>query len=109
MIVLFCGIIAFLFFTNNKSDEKQTEPVVGKYLYIDTNETLHVRRYCPAIGKQVGELGGVNRAVSRIPVNSITNSMLDYSCSRCVNDDIYEELRTKALANDETLIPPSRR
>lgn len=91
-IIFFIGFIVFLFYSNNKHDKEKTEPAIGKYVYIDTDETLHVRRRCYAIGKQKGELGGTNRSVTRIPVEDVTISMLDYSCSRCVSDELYEQL-----------------
>lgn len=92
MILLFIGFIIFLFFVNNHHDNKQPEPTLGKYIYLDINETLHVRRHCPAIGKQAGELGSADRTVTRISIDEVDVSMLDYTCSRCVNDEIYEQL-----------------
>ena len=91
-LVLFIGFIAFLFYFNGKGDSDKEKPAIGKYVYMDTNETIHIRRHCPAIGKQPGELGGAERAVTRIPVEEVSISMLDYSCSRCVSDELYEQL-----------------
>ena len=92
-LTLFIGFIAFLFYTNNKNTEKaEVKSKIGKYAYVDVNETIHLLRYCPAIGKQPGELGGAERTVTRIPIENVTLQMLDYSCSRCVSDDDYERL-----------------
>lgn len=91
-LVLFIGFIVFLFYFNGKGDSDKEKPVIGKYVYMDTNETIHIRRHCPAIGKQPSELGGAERAVTRIPVEAVSISMLDYSCSRCISDEAYEEL-----------------
>lgn len=109
MILLFIGFIIFLFFVNNHHDNKQPEPTLGKYIYLDINETLHARRHCPAIGKQAGELGSSDRTVTRIPVEKLTFSMLDYCCSRCVSDASYERFQEIIQANDTSLTPPSRR
>lgn len=75
----------------------QATASVKKYVYLDENNTLHVRRYCTAIGKETGELGSADRTVTRVLREKVTASMLDYTCSRCVDDSIYEEL--KKIAN----------
>ena len=98
MILLFIGFVFFLFISNNQ-EKKQENPALGKYVYLDTNETLHVRRHCTAIGKQAGELGSADRSVTRISIDEVDISMLDYTCSRCVNDEIYEQL-LKMVQND---------
>lgn len=92
MIVLFIGFIAFLFVFNNKENKQYNETIIGKYVYLDTNETLHAHRHCTAIGKQAGELGSADRSVTRISIDEVDISMLDYTCSRCVNDETYEQL-----------------
>jgi hypothetical protein len=103
-ILLFIGFIAYLYTganratKTNKNDQPKSQ--VGKYLYLDINNTLHVRIYCSAIGKQIGEIGAVDRAVTRIPAESVTHEMLDYSCSKCVSDESYEELKIIADANN---------
>lgn len=74
-----------------KQDNNQ-KVTVGEYVYLDIKETLHVKRHCSAIGKQTGELGGADRTVTRIPTEDVTTSMLEYTCSRCVSDSIYDYL-----------------
>lgn len=101
-IVLAIGLCLFLFLSNSgdkkngrdseaKQEQKQTHPIYD-YVYIDTNETLHINLNCRAIGKEPGDLGGAIRAVSRVPIENVTSDMLDYSCSKCVTDEIYEML-----------------
>ncbi|MBQ7462466.1 MAG: hypothetical protein IJS63_09490 [Bacteroidaceae bacterium] len=91
-LVLFICFIVFLFYSNNKNNKRQEDETIGRYVYIDVNGTLHVRRYCIAIGKDEGELNGADRTITRLPTNEITHSMLDYSCSRCISDETYEKL-----------------
>lgn len=108
VFLLFICFVIFLFVMNNRKKEHD-KPVLGKYLYIDINETLHALRHCPAIGKQPNGLGSVDRAVTRITPEMVDLHMLDFSCSRCISDRIYEELRNRAIDNDTSLTPPSRR
>lgn len=97
--ILFICFIAYLFYMNNDGD-KQQKPTVGKYLYVDVNETIHLRRNCRAIGSQTGENGEADRTVTRIPVSEVTTSMLDCSCSRCISDEAYDELMAIIYDNE---------
>ena len=81
--------------SNNQKTEKTAETAVSanKYVYMDESGTLHTRLHCVAIGKEPGEFGGADRSVTRYLKENITASMLDYTCSRCVNDSMYEKLK----------------
>lgn len=92
-LLLIIGLIVYLFYSNNQKNEDSQKSVVGKYVYLDTENTLHVRRNCHAIGKQPGELGSTDRTVSRVEIEDVTSDMIEYTCSRCVTDEIYEELK----------------
>lgn len=90
----------FLFYSNNKDkSETSKKTSLEKYVYIDTESTLHLSRYCSAIGKQPGELGNTERAVTRVLVNDVTKQMIKYTCSRCVSDEDYEQLKEIASQN----------
>lgn len=83
-----------LFLSCNNNQPKEQEPSSrGKYVYMDESGTLHTRLHCVAIGKEPGEFGGADRSVTRYLKEDITASMLDYTCSRCVNDSMYEKLK----------------
>lgn len=97
--IKFSTIAFLLLLSACSNNEQKTEEVqkaaapANKYVYIDENGTLHVRLRCVAIGKELGEIGGVDRSVTRCLKDSITAPMLDYTCSRCVDDSIYEQLK----------------
>ena len=71
----------------------QATASVKKYVYLDENNTLHTRLYCTAIGKETGELGSADRAVTSVLKEDVTADMIKYTCARCVSDSTYEELK----------------
>ena len=109
LLVIFVGFMVFLYYANSKNNKDNSDKTIGKYVYLDINETLHVHRHCAAIGNQPGNLGRAERTVTRIPVEHIDMSMLDLSCSRYVSDEVYEKLKEIIMQKDTSLTPPSRR
>jgi hypothetical protein len=100
-VLLLVGLVVYLFAVNGKEEEPTRAQAVGKYLYIDTEGTLHVHRSCVAVGRQVVEQGSADRAVMRVPAGEVTEEMLKYSCSRCINDELYEQLAKMATKKEK--------
>jgi len=96
-LLLFIGFIVYLFLKSNQNNDDSQQAdiqvsMIDKYVYLDVKNTLHINSKCWAIGGIHGELGSSNISVTRVPVDELTTSMLEYTCSRCVNDSIYDYL-----------------
>ena len=71
--------------------EKIEKGIVGDYVYIDKDGTLHADRECVEIGDLVLEIKK-SSALRRVPLNELTKSMLDKCCNRCINDVMFDNL-----------------
>lgn len=74
-------------------------PVIGKYLYKDANNVTHVKSSCFIISRMEWSEDNSprNTALRRLLVDTISVSDIEYSCSACITDSIYEELYQKTL------------
>lgn len=79
--------------TKEKSEEK---PVLGKYVYVDTQSVLHVKDRC-VMGLKVANENGEReyKGVYRIEVASLHEGSLYgiATCPWCVKDEHYELLK----------------
>ena len=75
----------------NSSEKKETreEGKIGKYLYIDTDSTLHIQNNCMGFMLDDKKDSGVKRVLC----NSVPSKYLNKTCKYCVTDKVYEELK----------------
>lgn len=98
-IVLLIAFIAFIFISKDKSKKPKTEETVGKYVYIDLNNTLHARNTCISIGNKDLENPLGNKGVTRLRSKEVDDDLLLNTCARCVTDEIYDKLERNAKRN----------
>ena len=89
MVLCLCACIE----TKEKGDKK---PMLGKYVYLDTQGVLHVKERC-VMGLRVANENdeGKYKGVHRIEVASLREGSLQGvpTCSWCLDDDRYELLK----------------
>lgn len=89
MVLCLCACVE----TKEKSEEK---PVLGKYVYVDTQSILHVKDRC-VMGLKVANENDEReyKGVYRIEVASLHEGSLYgiATCSWCVKDEHYELLK----------------
>ena len=99
IILVTIAIVGLCACCSKSKDSKPTKTVIGKYLYLDCNHTLHVNQHCIAFGGESYEVNEVNKRATRIETKRVTINLLELSCSRCISDETYEELKTIADLN----------
>ena len=90
---LFSVFLAVVIYFGNKKEEPEKKEAIGKYVYIDVNGTLQLRRTCFAIGNEPSDNGSSNWEVERVLVKDLTENDLSKSCARCVTDEEYENMK----------------
>ena len=78
--------------------EKIEKGIVGNYVYLDTDGTLHADRECFEIGDIASEIKK-SSALRRVPLNELTKAMLDNCCNRCINDVMFDNLKQLCINN----------
>ncbi len=76
------------------NNERVSVQPTNKYVYIDINGCMHYSLDC--IRLAVSSDSATNYIVKRIRIYDLTDSMFDRTCSNCINDSIYEQLRAKS-------------
>ena len=79
-----------------KKKENVDEVLIGDYVYLDTDGILHVKENCVMGLQEKNELGIESwKGVHRIDATSLSKSdlMSIPTCSWCVKDDHYEQLK----------------
>lgn len=95
-------VLAFALFacSPNKKREKEskteeTEKEIGKYVYMDTNKTLHIDRDCMSfILNEKASFGVHPIKRSELKLNDIY-----FICTECVSDQNYENLKKECFEN----------
>lgn len=85
------AIIILSFLSCGNTEKKENKVEIGKYLYLDKDSTLHINMKC--IKFIVGE--DKDFGVKRISSETIPPEYLDKSCSYCVSDEAYEDLKSR--------------
>jgi hypothetical protein len=65
-------------------------PVIGKYVYLDSDSALHVKYNCIRIHMMASGDSKKSGALTRIPKDSLREVHIVRTCSRCINDSIYD-------------------
>lgn len=82
---------------NNKSTGSLNEPesqvpakrIIGKYVYLDANNTLHVKKNCVALLMGMEDCSGC-LGVKHIRIYDLPMYRNAYFCSQCIDDSIFE-------------------
>lgn len=90
-------ILPFMCSCTSRSNQEQDKPLLGKYVYIDSDGILHTRNHC-VLGMKTTDANGNERrkSVQFIEVSQLTQEDLQALCSWCVSDDQYEILKESA-------------
>lgn len=89
-------VLTFVLFacSPNKEQEKEskteeTENVIGEYVYMDTNKTIHINRDCISfILKERTSFG-----VHPIKRTELKLDDIYFICTKCISDQNYENLK----------------
>ncbi len=102
--LLFCLGFCLLLVACSEKPKEMTEKekiengIVGDYVYLDEDGTLHADRNCFKIGVLASEITK-SSALRRVPLNELTKAMLNKSCNECINDVMYENLKQICINN----------
>lgn len=78
-----------------KSKTEETENVIGEYVYMDTNKTLHIDKDCMSfILNEKASFGVHPIKRSELKLNDIY-----FICTECVSDQNYENLKKECFEN----------
>jgi len=72
--------------------------IIGKYVYLDRARTLHVDRNCVEFLLS-DEKSMTPSGVTTIPSGDITLGLLNFTCPRCIDDAVYDKLKSIAESN----------
>lgn len=95
-----------LAFLASCSGSKQKE--VGKYVYVDCYNTIHIDRECASKlsenpkteEERMANMMGVN-FVDTCELNQYSNGYRFKFCPKCIDDDVYKHLQTIMERNEE--------
>lgn len=108
-IIIVCLVLVFSCSPNkdNRAEktysEEETYPIkhLGKYVYIDGTECLHIDRDCFNVSLNRSEsYGRINYQVSIVETKQMTAEPKSY-CVNCVGDEDYEKIKEIIYANVE--------
>lgn len=99
------AIIGMLFFVacSNKTEKKEIIPV-GKYVYLDSQRILHIKKKC-VLGMQITDAAGNNyyKAIDFIDTTQLTKEHIKSMCMWCVEDEHYNQLKHIAEKHEEII------
>lgn len=82
------------------SNSAKDEPKVGKYVYLDSHNVLHVKNPC-VLGLAITDEKGNEyyKSVQRLDLYAVREYHLLNLCAWCVDDGTYEELQEIVMLN----------
>lgn len=100
------GLIGMLFFgacSNNREENKKILPI-GKYVYMDSQRILHIKKKC-VLGMQITDATGNEyyKAVEFIDTIQLTKEHIKALCTWCVEDEHYSQLERIASGHEEVI------
>lgn len=104
-LIAICAI-AILFSCTTKEKETK-EPVIGKYVYMDSQNILHTKKHC-YMGMTVTDINGGEywKPIEFVDTACIRFGHLRKLCPCCVKDEQYEILNKIAHRNYNSEISP---
>jgi hypothetical protein len=96
------GIAVFAMFvacSGKKSKKRNDDPIIGKYVYMDSEDILHVRSTCYGTSVANSEGSLYTKPISFVDTAILNYSHLDRLCPDCVRDEHYAELERIAKSH----------
>ena len=89
-------MMILLTFSSCNNREKSDTQQIGRYVYIDTQKVLHVKKRC--IGLKITDKTGISyyKPIKFLDTANVRTQHLNSLCSRCVKDEHYEDLKQLA-------------
>lgn len=87
-------ILSLIAFGCSKQEKDTTKETIGKYVYIDSQDVLHVKRECMR-GMKITDATGNSyyKPIERIDTFYLTKGDIITTCAWCVDDEKYDQLR----------------
>lgn len=87
-------ILSLIAFGCSKQEKDTTKETIGKYVYIDSQDILHVKSKCMR-GMKITDATGNSfyKPIERIETCCLTDEDIVTTCAWCVDDEQYDQLR----------------
>jgi hypothetical protein len=89
-------LVCVLWPSNTKSYSKKATNNIGKYIYVDRANVIHIKSGCKAVFKKQE-----SQYVTPIPKDELTKKQLEKVCSQCINEKQLDSLRWYVEYTDE--------
>ena len=92
--ILLLSLLAIAFVGCSKQEKDTTKETIGKYVYIDSQDILHVESKCMR-GMKTTDASGNSyyKPIERIETIYLTKEDIMTTCAWCVDDVQYDQLR----------------
>lgn len=83
----------FLFSCSGQKEKEKKDQEIGKYVYVDSQGTLHIKNPCYSGLRITDEDGNsYKKSVTFVDTEDINGNDLESLCPMCVRDEHYEQL-----------------
>ncbi|MDD6007612.1 MAG: hypothetical protein PUC21_09965 [Bacteroidales bacterium] len=100
VLIAICGMVILFSCATNVKEKETKEPVIGKYVYIDSQNVLHTKKRCYRGMTVTDKNGGKHwKPIEFVDTACIRFGHLRKLCPCCVEEEQYEILNKIAYRN----------
>ena len=87
-------ILSLVAFGCSKKEKETNKETIGKYVYIDSQDILHIKNRC-VLGMKITDKTGNSyyKPIERIETCCLIGEDIVTTCAWCVNDEQYDQLK----------------
>ena len=89
---------------SNNANKEDKEHLIGKYVYLDSQGILHIKKRC-VLGMQITDATGNNyyKSIEFIDTTLLTKEHIKALCTWCVEDEHYSQLKHIVNGHEEVI------